>query len=158
MKRNKLNIILIVISILISLAAGFIGSFFTASSIDSWYSTLNQPSFNPPNWLFGPVWTFLYILIGISLYLVWNSKAKNKKCAVMIFSIQLALNALWSILFFGLQNITLAFFEILILWTSIVYTMFLFYKIDKLSMYLLIPYILWVSFATILNFSYMILN
>jgi len=156
------NILLFVFSIIICLAAGFIGSFFTTSSIPTWYSGLNKPVFNPPNWLFGPVWTILYILMGISLYLILINKTKEKtrirKIALLFFFIQLVLNALWSILFFGLKNPLLAFIEIIILWVFILLSIIFFYKINKISSYLLIPYILWVSFAAVLNFFIYILN
>ena len=147
----------LIISILLSLSAGAIGSIFTSSSIPTWYSTLNKPVFNPPNYLFGPVWTVLYILMGISLYLIWTNKKKNKT-ALTIFGIQLFLNTLWSIIFFGLKNIPAAFIEIILLWAAILYTITVFYKINKNAAYILIPYLAWVSFAAILNFYLLILN
>lgn len=147
-----------IISILIPFLASIIGSFFTSSSISTWYETLIKPFFNPPSWIFGPVWTFLYLLMGISFYLVWISKAKNKKYAYIFFGIQLFLNALWSILFFGFQMPFLAFIEIILLWAMILLTIIYFYKINKVASYLLIPYILWVSFAAVLNFSLFYLN
>ena len=147
----------LIISILLSLSAGAIGSIFTFRSIPTWYNTLNKPAFNPPNWLFGPVWTTLYILIGISVYLVWTNKKKNTT-AFIIFGTQLFLNALWSILFFGLKNPLIAFIEIILLLAAILYTIIIFYKIDKNAAYLLIPYLFWVSFASILNFSIFYLN
>ena len=143
----------LIISIIAPLGAGFIGSFFTTPSIGSWYSKLNKPSFNPPNWVFGPVWTILYIMMGISFYLVWTSGKKNIKTAIIIFAVQLALNLLWSILFFGMHNPMLAFIEIALLWISILATIILFYRISPLAAYLLIPYLLWVSFASALNFA-----
>jgi len=149
----------LLISILIPLFIGFSGSFFTVTSIDSWYSTINKPFFNPPNWIFSPVWTTLFILIGISFYLVWQKDfGKNKKEALNIYFSQLFLNFLWSILFFTFQNPLLAFIEILILWLVIFLNIKIFYKIDKKAGYLLIPYILWVSFAALLNFSIFLLN
>lgn len=155
MKLN--NIIKLIISIIICQLAGFIGSLFTSPSIPTWYAALNKPSFNPPNWLFAPVWTALYLLIGIALYLVWINKKRNKS-AITFFTIQLMLNSLWSLLFFGLKNPFLAFIEIIILWSFILLTMISFYKISKPASYLLIPYILWVSFAALLNFSIWLLN
>jgi translocator protein len=146
----------LIISILICLAVGFFSGFFTATSIDSWYSKISKPSFNPPNWLFGPVWTILYILMGISLYLVWNSN--GSKTAIMFFAIQLLLNFLWSFIFFKLQNPFIAFIEIIILLAIIIITAIKFYPISTTAAYLMIPYILWVSFATILNFSIYWLN
>ncbi|MFA5108211.1 MAG: TspO/MBR family protein [Candidatus Micrarchaeia archaeon] len=153
---KKHSIFLAILFILLSLSAGFIGSFFTFDSISTWYQTLNKPFFSPPNWVFGPVWTTLYILIGISAYLAYESKAGSP--AMRIFGLQLILNALWSILFFGLKNPTLAFIELILLWISIAYMIKLFYKYDRLSAYLLIPYILWVTFAGVLNLSIALLN
>ena len=138
--------------------AGIIGTPFTITAIPSWYATLNNPFFSPPNFLFGPVWTVLYFLMGVSLYLIWISKSKLKKNAFKIFFIQLTLNALWSIIFFGLKNPLLAFIDIVALWITISLTIKHFYKISKPASYFLIPYILWVSFATLLNLAIVILN
>jgi len=147
----------LIFAILIVQLAGFLGSLFTITSTGSWYSEIVKPEFNPPNAVFGPVWTTLYLLIGISLYLVLISK-KPKKTALYLFFTQLVLNTLWSILFFGLQNPLFAFIEIIILWISILLTIIYFYRINKKAAYLLIPYILWVTFAAILNLSIYILN
>jgi tryptophan-rich sensory protein len=154
------DIISLTIAIGISLLAGLIGSFFTFNSIQEWYRFLEKPALNPPNWVFGPIWTLLYILMGIALFLIWKKGWKNKevKIAINIFFIQLVLNALWSILFFGLQNPLLAFVEIIILWILIVVTMAKFYQISKPAMGLLVPYLLWVSFAGYLNALIWILN
>lgn len=148
--------VLIILFLVATFSVAAIGSFFTFDSISSWYSTLNKPFFSPPNWVFGPVWTTLYILIGISAYLAYKSKAS--KLAMAVFAIQLILNTLWSIIFFGLKNPALAFVEIILLWLSILYMIKLFYSANKLSAYLLIPYILWVSFASILNLAIWLLN
>lgn len=153
-----INIPKLALSIGLCLGAGVLGSIFTISSIPTWYATLNKPPFSPPNWVFGPVWTTLYILMGISLYLVWVSKSKVKSSALNIFWIQLALNTLWSIIFFGLKNPSLAFVDIIALWIVIFLTIKSFYKINKLAGNLLVPYLLWVTFATILNLSVVILN
>jgi len=153
---KKTNFLKLSLAIVLCLSAGFIGSFFTVTGVNSWYTTINKPVFNPPNWVFGPVWTFLYILMGISLYNIWNSK-KNKS-ALMFFYAQLALNTLWSILFFGFENPLVAFVEIIILWAAILITIIKSYRISKAASYLLIPYILWVSFASVLNFSIYLLN
>lgn len=147
-----------VISIVVSLSAGAIGGIFTSSAIPTWYATLTKPSFNPPNWLFGPAWTVLYILMGIALYLVWTSDKEKKKITYIVFFIQLVLNALWSIVFFGAHQTGWAFFEIVLLWLAILATIIAFYRISKPAAYLLIPYILWVTFAAILNFSIWKLN
>lgn len=156
----KINFVKLVAAILISELAGIIGSVFTFPSIQTWYATLSKPSFSPPNWVFGPVWTVLYFLMGISLYLVWQRgwKNKNVKIAVKIFAIQLILNSLWSILFFELHSPFYAFIEIILLWLAIVFTIYKFYRISKNAAYLLIPYLFWVSFAAFLNYFVLILN
>ena len=140
--------------------AGIIGSLFTFPAIGSWYEKLNQPSFSPPNWLFGPVWTVLYLMMGVSAYLIWQKGLDNKtvRIALVIFAIQLILNSFWSIIFFGMKNLSFALAEIVILWIFIVLTIIKFYPIDKKAAYLLIPYLLWVSFATFLNYSILRLN
>jgi benzodiazapine receptor len=158
MKGNE--IMKLAISIIICLAAGFIGSIFTNRSIPIWYESLKKPSFNPPGWLFGPVWTALFILMGISLFLIWQKglNYNGVKIALIVFGIQLILNILWSILFFGLRAPLAAFIEIIILWILILMTILIFYPISKTAALLLLPYILWVSFASILNFSLWRLN
>lgn len=149
----------------ISQCAGVVGSLFTASSIPGWYATIEKPVLNPPSWVFGPVWITLYTLMGIAAFLVWSSyatapadKKQGIKIALGVFCIQLFLNAIWSIIFFGLNNPGWALVDIILLWCVIVWTMIVFYKISKPAMYLLIPYILWVSFATYLNYAIWILN
>lgn len=154
------NFLKLASSIAVCFLAAGIGSVFTTSAIPSWYATLVKPSFSPPNYLFGPVWTILYILMGISLYIIWTKGIKNKKVkkALYIFGIQLILNAIWSPVFFGAQALLLAFIIIIALWFYIVKTIKAFAKIDKLASYLLYPYLAWVSFASILNFSVWFLN
>ena len=146
----------LVISLLLPFLASAIGGLFTASSVSTWYVELSKPSFNPPSWIFGPVWTILYLLMGISLYLVWIKK--YDKPAFIVFGVQLVLNALWSILFFGIKSPFFAFIEIILLWLAILITIVYFYRINKISAYLLIPYMLWVTFAAVLNFAIFILN
>jgi len=153
---KKTDWIKLIISIVICQLAGAVGALFTADSVGTWYLTLNKPSFNPPSWIFGPVWTTLYILMGIALYIVW--KNKNSGFAIPVFVIQLVLNSLWSFLFFGMKNIQFAFIEIIFLWVSILLCIILFYRISKPAAYLLVPYILWVSFASVLNYELMRLN
>jgi len=153
----------LLVSFILTFIAGAVGSAFTFSEITSWYSTLNKPFFSPPNWVFGPVWTILYILMGISLYLFWKTKVNNKlkkvkKNGFVFFGIQLVLNSLWSILFFGLHNPGIAFLEIIFLWLSILLSIKYFQKVSKTSAYLLVPYILWVTFASLLNFAVWQLN
>ncbi len=154
----RVNLLKLAASIVLPLAVGVLGSYFTVSSIPAWYAVLNKPVFAPPNWVFGPVWTTLYILMGISLYLLWTSKKKGKEKVMRLFFIQLALNFLWSIIFFGMHNIFLAFVEIIILWILIFLTIRRSLLIDKNAAYLLYPYIVWVTIASILNFSLLILN
>ena len=148
------------VSFILPFLAGFIGSWFTMPNIGAWYTGINKPFFNPPNWLFGPAWTTLYILMGASFFLVWKKGfgKKEVRLAVMIYLVQLALNSLWSIIFFGLQNLALAFMEITVLWIAILATIICFGKVDRNAALLLVPYILWVSFASVLNYFVMILN
>jgi len=145
-----------VIAILICQMAGIVGSLATFSEIKDWYVKLNLPSFTPPNWLFGPVWLTLYTLMGISLFWIWE-KGLNKK-ALYIFSFQLFLNALWSFLFFGFHFLFYSLIEIIILWITIAITIFMFFKISKKAGLILLPYIIWVSIATLLNYYVWILN
>jgi len=154
------NIAKLVFAIIICQLAGVIGSISTSSSVQTWYTELTLPSIAPPGWFIGTVWIILYTLMGISLYLVWNKGLRNKRVkeAVSIFFVQLALNSVWSILFFGLQSPFLAFIEIIILWIMILFTILKFYRISKNASLLLIPYIAWVSFALVLNFSIWWLN
>ena len=153
------NTFKLVISVLIPLIIGFLGSFFTASSVDSWFTTINKPSFNPPGWIFAPVWTTLYILIGLSFYLVWrNNFGEARKKVISVYFMQLLFNLLWSVLFFGLKSPLLGLIDIIILLILIIANTIIFYKISKTAGYLLIPYLLWVSFASILNFSIFLLN
>jgi len=177
------NTIKLLLSIIFCEFVGVIGASYTTSEITGWYTSLKKPFFNPPNWIFGPVWTILFILMGVSLYLVWSNKFEiknqilksNKKIwnewskrfwtgswqktnIVAIFCTQLFLNILWSVIFFTGHNPGLAFFELLMLWFAILYTIFNFYRVSKTAAYLLIPYILWVSFAGVLNFTIWIIN
>jgi|SRR3989344_515077 len=152
-KLKKQNYLLLIFCIIISQAAGGVGSLFTFPAITGWYQTLNKPFFNPPNWIFGPVWTLLYLLMGISLYLIWVRKGDLKW-----FWLQLGLNTLWSIIFFGLKSPIPAFFEILILWYAILMTIKTFSGVNRPAAYILYPYLAWVTFASILNFSVWILN
>lgn len=152
------NIIKLVATIAISELVGIIGSIFTISAIPTWYTTLVKPSLNPPAWIFGSVWTTLYLLMGISLWLVWKSNSKEKRKATWLFVVQLVLNAVWSPIFFGAHSIGSALAVIVFLWTAIVLTILIFKKISKIAAWLLLPYILWVSFAVYLNFSIWILN
>lgn len=156
---NRITKILTVV--VTCLVVGYFSGMVTRSAIITWYPTLVKPSFNPPNWIFAPVWSTLYIMIGIAAGLVWDrieSNATLVKKALVIFAIQLALNALWSYLFFGLHNPMLAGIEIVLLWLMILETYTQFYKINKIAGYLFLPYLAWVSFAMVLNASIWWLN
>ena len=159
-KGKQGDFLLLLESIIICQLAGIIGSIFTSPSIPLWYANINKPSFNPPNWVFAPVWTTLYLLMGIALFLVWRKglKRKDLKIAFAVFIFQLILNTLWSILFFGLKSPFVAFIEIVLLWISILISILLFFRISKVAGALLIPYLLWVSFASVLNFAFWRLN
>ncbi len=147
-------------SIIICQLAGLIGSLFTVPAIPTWYAQLAKPSFNPPNWLFMPVWLTLYLLMGISLYLIWskNTKQVEVKQALVIFAIQLVLNALWSIVFFGLHSLLGSSLLIIVLWLAILLTILRFHKLSPPAGYLLIPYLLWVTFASVLTWAIYLLN
>jgi len=155
-----INILKLIGSIVLCQLAGFIGSLATIPAIPTWYELLKKPSFNPPNWIFGPVWTGLYTLMGISLFVVWQKRADRPqvKTALFFFSIQLTLNALWSVAFFGIRSPLLGLIDIVLLWITILLTIKSFFGISKAAVLLLLPYILWVSFAVLLNFSLWILN
>jgi len=150
----------LVISILIPLLVGAISGFFTMSGVNGWYAVANKPWFNPPNWIFAPVWTTLYVLMGIALFLVWRSDADKaiKQTAIALFVIQLTLNFFWSIIFFRLQQPVWAFAEIILMWIMILLTIIWFGKISPAAAWLLVPYISWVSFASVLNYSIWQLN
>lgn len=156
---SKINYGKLSLSLVFSLSAGILGSIFTTQSVVTWYPTLLKPSWNPPSFVFGPVWTLLYILIGISLYLVWNQGHTVKVNRVLwVFYLQLLLNAFWSYLFFGAKFLWLAYFEILFLLVAIVFNLFMAYKLNKTAGWLLFPYFLWVCFASVLNFTVASLN
>jgi len=144
--------------------AGVIGSIFTRTSIPKWYSALAKPALTPPNFIFPIVWTILYILMGIALYLVWTSSIrysqdnKKRRTAIKYFLIQLVLNALWSILFFGLESPISGLVCIVALWLFVLLTIDKFYTISRKASYLLVPYILWITFAAYLNLMIFVLN
>jgi tryptophan-rich sensory protein len=146
------------LSVLVSLIVGALGSVFTTQSIQTWYVTLTKPSFNPPSWIFAPVWTTLYILMGISFWLIWTSRSSEKKHAMQLFVTQLILNGIWSPVFFGARSPGAALAIIVLLWSAIILTILIFKKISKPAAWLLVPYIAWVSFAMVLNFSIWYLN
>lgn len=160
MKFNKQKYLLLFGSLAICFGAAFIGGFFTASSIADWYQYLAKPSFSPPNWIFGPVWSLLYLLMGISLFLIWKQGLKNKKVkdVFILFIVHIFFNALWSILFFGLRNPFLAFIDIIVMWGTLAPVIVLSSKLNRYSPLLLVPYLFWISFALVLNFSIWKLN
>ncbi|OLY93361.1 TspO and MBR related proteins [Cnuella takakiae] len=145
------------VKLLISLAlpqiAGISGALFTVTGEGSWYRQINRPSWNPPGWVFGPVWTLLYILMGIAFYLVWknNSADRLKKPAMTFWIIQLVLNFFWTLIFFGAHETGWATLEIIVLWIFILLTILAFFRINKTAGWLMVPYLLWVSFATALT-------
>jgi benzodiazapine receptor len=157
---KTMEIVKLLISIVICQLAGIIGSIFTSSSVTTWYRSLAKPSFTPPNWLFSPVWISLFVLMGVSAFLIWNRGLSDSRVrvALTLFVGQLLLNILWSVLFFGLRSPLAGFIEILILWIAIALTMISFWRISSLSSLLLLPYLLWVGFAAVLNYSILTLN
>ncbi|MDP2950994.1 MAG: TspO/MBR family protein [bacterium] len=161
LNKNKFyKLFRLVVSIIACQMAGVIGAIFTTPKIGSWYLALQKPSFNPPSWIFGPVWTVLFFLMGIALFLVWEKgfTSKKAKTALLFFIGQLLLNILWSILFFGLGKPLFAFIEIFVLWGFIALTILSFVKISKVAAWLLLPYLYWVAFASLLNVMIVLLN
>jgi len=157
----KLAIVIkLIVCLALTFSAAFIGSIFTRDAVNNWYATLNKPSFTPPDWLFGPVWTILYILMAISAFIVWQKGLANPavRIALTIYLIQLILNGFWSVIFFSLKLPWLAFIEIILLWSAIVFTILMFARVSIIAALLLVPYMLWVSFAAVLNFSIWLLN
>ncbi|MBN2057782.1 MAG: tryptophan-rich sensory protein [Candidatus Saganbacteria bacterium] len=154
------NLLVLLGLVLLSLSAGFLGSVFTVSNIPTWYAALNKPFFTPPNYLFAPVWTFLYFSMGVAAWLVWLKREKEPQSggALKLFFAQLALNAVWTPLFFGLHWLLAAYIEIVLLWLFILWTIMKFWRISKTAGLLLIPYIIWVSYASCLNLAIWWLN
>ncbi len=142
---------------------GLAGTPFTIAGIHTWYSGLHKPMLNPPSWVFGPVWTVLYLLMGISLFLVWNKKTSGsikitQLLGIQMFILQLCLNFFWSLIFFTWHQSFFALWELAVLWMTIMVCIIVFFKISKASAYILIPYLLWVTFAGYLNYNVWILN
>jgi translocator protein len=150
----------LILSILIVFVAGSIGTLATTSELTTWYAALTKPSWTPPNWAFGPIWSTLYVLMGIALFLVWKKglDRKDVKFAIFIFAVQLFLNILWSLVFFGMHSIFGGLILILILWIAIFANIIAFYVISKPAGLLLIPYLIWVSIASYLNYTVYLLN
>ena len=155
-----INIAKLIASLVVCQCAGIIGSAFTTPAIPNWYATLQKPVFTPPNWLFAPAWITLYLLMGIAAFLVWRVGLENRRVriALILFLVQLALNSLWSVAFFGMQSPLYGVIVIVILWLMILLTILKFSRISAAAAWLLVPYILWVSFASALNISILILN
>ena len=154
------NIVKAIIAIVIPLMVGATSGFFTVTGVESWYQTIQKPSWNPPNWIFGPVWTTLYVMMGIALFLVWKEDTSEelKKIAIGLFAVQLTLNFFWSFIFFNQQQPGWALVEIIAMWFFILLTIFAFAQVNKTAAWLLVPYISWVSFASILNYTIWQLN
>lgn len=154
------KIVRLITSVSVCLLTGFLGSFATRDSVTTWYAQLSRPSFTPPDWTFGVVWPVLYVMMGISAFLIWNVGIDKRqvKVALGCFALQLILNGLWAPIFFGLHLIGLALVEIVILWAAILMTILAFWKVSKPAALLLLPYILWVSFAVVLNAGLFLLN
>ncbi|MBC7187346.1 MAG: tryptophan-rich sensory protein [Calditrichaeota bacterium] len=157
MVLSKALVVKLVVAIGVCLLAGVLGSVFTSSGVRTWYPTLNKPPFTPPGWLFGPVWTVLYILMGVAAALVWH-KSLGVNTALAVFVVQLVLNVLWSLFFFGLRLPAVALVDIVLLWGAILATLVLFWRMQPAAGLLLVPYLLWVSFATVLNAAIVWLN
>jgi tryptophan-rich sensory protein len=154
------NTLKLVISVAVPLVVGGLSGYATARGVADWYPTLTKPSFNPPAWVFGPAWTLLYIMMGVAAFLVWRKglDVDGVRIALTVFAVQLALNGLWSILFFGMRAPGLALAEIILLWIAIAITTVLFWRVTPTAGVLLLPYLGWVSFATVLNASLWWLN
>ena len=150
----------LICSVSLCLMTGFVGSFSTMNSVKTWYAELSRPSFTPPDWTFGVVWPILYVMMGISVFMIWNRGLDKRKVKVALglFVLQLVLNGLWTPIFFGLHMIALALIEIVLLWIAILLTILVFWRISKTATFFLFPYILWVSFAVILNTALWYLN
>jgi len=156
---NKSQSLGLIVSLVVCFAASGIGALFTTPQIDGWYATLNRPAFAPPNWVFGPVWSLLFAMMAVASWLVWKANPwKETRVALGCFGAQLMLNVLWSILFFGMQNPAAAFVEILVLWGMILITIILFFRHSRPAAFLMVPYLLWVGFAAVLNYGFWNLN
>lgn len=155
-----MKVIKLIVCVLVCLGVSYLGSLLTTPSIPTWYAGLQKPPFNPPNWIFAPVWLTLFVLMGISAFLVWNKGLgkKNVRIGLGLFVAQLALNLAWSGLFFALHSPLWAFVDIIALWVLIFLTIIWFFRVSRLAGILMIPYILWVSFASVLNLTIALLN
>ncbi len=154
------NILKLIVSLAAPQLTGFVSAFLTDTGNSPWYRSISKPSWNPPNWVFAPVWTLLYLLMGIAFYLVWKSEASGdvKRWAMGLWIVQLAFNFFWTIIFFGTHQIGWALIEIIGLWFLIFLTILAFSRITKIAAWLMVPYISWVTFATLLNYAIWRLN
>ena len=154
------RILTLLASLAITFGIAFVGSYFTAGSVDTWYNTLNKPALNPPSWIFGPVWTLLYALMAIAAWRVYERRNSYvpARSLLGVYAIHLVVNALWSFAFFGQQSPEWALAVIAVLWLMIVYLAFNFYRADRVAGWMLAPYLAWVSFASYLNLSIVLLN
>lgn len=153
------SVVSLILWVTVCLGAGLIGSMSTGAAVATWYAELTKPSWTPPNWLFAPVWTTLYIMMGVAAWIVWRKVGfSGAPYAILIFGIQLIFNAAWSGLFFGMRRFDLAFIEIVVLWLLILATAIAFWRHDARASLLLLPYLAWVSYASALNFAIWRLN
>ncbi|MGB7969579.1 MAG: TspO/MBR family protein [Methanobacterium sp.] len=150
----------LIVSILVVFLAGAVGTVYTLKQITTWYVSLIKPSWTPPNWAFGPIWSTLYVLMGISLFLVWREglERKDVKIAILVFAVQLVINVLWSLVFFASHNIIGGLVMVIVLWISVLITILVFYRISKPAALILIPYLIWVTIAGYLNYTVFLLN
>jgi len=156
---KTIDVVKLLVSLAVPLMAGFGSTVFTINSIPTWYASLNKPWFSPPNVVFAPVWTTLYVLMGLALFLIWRSqRSRTRDMGIALFAAQLAVNVIWTFAFFGLQNTLYGLLSIIPLWILIAATIYQFYKVEKWASYLLVPYIAWVSIATALNAAVYLLN
>jgi translocator protein len=156
---KAIDVVKLIVSIAVPLLAGFGSTVWTINTIPTWYASLNKPWFSPPNVIFAPVWTTLYILMGVALFLIWRSpRNRTRDTGIALFAAQLVVNVIWTFAFFGLQNTLFGVLTIVPLWILIAVTIYQFYKVDKWASYLLVPYLAWVSVATALNASVYLLN
>ena len=159
LRTRNFEIISLIVFLIVCLSVSGVGGAITATSVDTWYQALEKPAFNPPDWVFAPVWTALYLFMGVAAWRIWQFRAlKAARIALVVFGLQLCLNVGWSFLFFGLQQINFALVEIVILLFVIISNMFLFWRLDRFAGLLFVPYVAWVSYATILNASLSFLN
>jgi tryptophan-rich sensory protein len=153
MKRQHAQWLVLALFLLLVFATGALGSIFTAKAIPAWYADLHRPSWSPPNWLFGPVWTVLYILMAVAVWLVWRKGGSGARPAILLWAVQLVLNGVWTPIFFGLHEIGWALADIVALWAAIGATAAAFRRVSRPAAGLMLPYLAWVTFATVINYA-----